>query len=189
MACSLVWRVRHAFFRCEGDNEMVAGLWGSAVRALVFIGGGTTIYNGGSLDRRTVIGDVATVQSQHPEVGRVTWLMVGHSFSCDCDKWLACAQTGARGLVEVTFCTEVSLQGLQPDPFNIAVWRAWQGCLRAEGVGGACQDAQMPRQLEAGLRFIYACVLPQVVVGSLCLLWAGIRRFQEFTTVKDKLSL
>jgi hypothetical protein len=33
-----------------------------------------------------VIGDVATVQSQHPEVGRVTWLMVGHSFSCDCDK-------------------------------------------------------------------------------------------------------
>jgi hypothetical protein len=47
----------------------------------------------------------------------------------------------------------------------------------------------MPRQLEAGLRFIYTCVLPHVVVGSLCLLWAGIRRFQEFTTVKDKLSL
>jgi hypothetical protein len=55
-------------------------------RATIFIGRGTTIYNGGSLDRRTVIGDIATVQLQHPKVGRVTWLMVGHSFSCDCDK-------------------------------------------------------------------------------------------------------
>jgi hypothetical protein len=47
----------------------------------------------------------------------------------------------------------------------------------------------MPRRLEAGLQFIYACVLPQVVVGSLCLVWVGIRHFQEFTTVKEKLSL
>jgi hypothetical protein len=85
------------------------------VRASIFIGGGTTIYNGGSLDRHTVSGDVVTVQSQHPEVGRVTWLMVGHSFRCDCDKWLACAQVGARGLAGVAFCTEASLEGLQHD--------------------------------------------------------------------------
>jgi hypothetical protein len=85
------------------------------VRASIFIGGGTTVYNGRSLDRHTVSGDVVTVQLQHPEVGRVTWLMVGHSFRCDCDKWLACAQVGARGLAGVAFCTEASLEGLQHD--------------------------------------------------------------------------
>jgi hypothetical protein len=39
--------------------------------------GGMNVYNRGSLDWCTVSGDVAIVQSQHPEVGRVTWLMVG----------------------------------------------------------------------------------------------------------------
>jgi hypothetical protein len=65
---------------------MVDGLCGFVARASTFIGGGATVCNGGSLDRRTVSCDVTTVQSQHPEVGRVTWFMVGRSFSCDCDK-------------------------------------------------------------------------------------------------------
>jgi hypothetical protein len=59
--------------------------------------------------------DVVIVQLQHPEVGRATWLMVGHTFSCDCDKWLACAQEGARSLAGVAFCTKASLQDMQHD--------------------------------------------------------------------------
>jgi hypothetical protein len=69
----------------------------------------------------------------------------------------------------VAFYTEVSLQGPQHDTFNIAARRARQECLRVEGVSGACQDAQMPRWLEADLQFLHACVFSQVVVGSLCL--------------------
>ena len=49
----------------------------------------------------------------------IIWLMVRHTFSCDCDKWLACAQSGARGLARVAFCTEASLLGMAVGPVGM----------------------------------------------------------------------
>ena len=122
----------------------------------------------------------------------IIWLMVRHTFSCDCDKWLACAQSGARGLARVAFCTEASLQGPRHGTLiqQLGVHdKAVSGQRVQVGLAGMHKYQSGQRQACGFFTHVF-CHRWLWAPSAWHALWrVGIRHLLEFTIVNDKLGL